>query len=100
MRCDCREIRFAASLRSRLRPLSIVDYERMTPAQLQWREAGNEGAGAPDMGRRTTASDAGTADVRSELRGEARRDPVRGNASPRIGSSRPAVRIARPRSAG
>jgi hypothetical protein len=28
--------------RSRLRPLSIVDYERMSPAQLQRREAEEE----------------------------------------------------------
>ena len=30
------------AFKSRLRPLSIVDYERMTPAQLQRREAEEE----------------------------------------------------------
>ena len=44
----------ATAFRSTLRPLSIRDYERMTPAQLQRREHVGEGSGA--CGERSNAS--------------------------------------------
>jgi hypothetical protein len=44
--------------KSRLRPLSILQLERMSPAQLA-AAGGRRSAGAQGMGRRATASDAG-----------------------------------------